>query len=251
MIDTATNALTTTIPVGTTPDGVAVSPDGAHAYVADNSDGTVSVIDTATNTVTSSIPLGSSLAGVAVSPDSARAYAAGVNSVSVIDTATNTIAAIIAISLTNNTPQNVAVSAHGTHVYVTNYVDGTVSVIDTATNTLTTTIAVGDGPVGVAVSPDDTHVYVTNSNDNTVSVISIPDSPVFNSHSQDLIGKLIGAVDRDGGGWLVIGNHVIPIPPQSPFLYAIARAAAPHLGQAIENPKLADEIHQLLQAEPR
>ena len=36
MIDTATNTVTATIPVGSDPSGVAVSPDGTHAYVANN-----------------------------------------------------------------------------------------------------------------------------------------------------------------------------------------------------------------------
>ena len=33
MIDTATNTVTATVPVGDGPIGVAVTPDGAHAYV--------------------------------------------------------------------------------------------------------------------------------------------------------------------------------------------------------------------------
>ena len=73
MIDTATNTVIATIPVGNCPAGVAVSPDGATAYVA-NLDGTVSVIDTATNTVTATITVGDGPSGVAVSPDGTRAY---------------------------------------------------------------------------------------------------------------------------------------------------------------------------------
>ncbi len=59
VIDTATNTVIATIPVGVQPAGVAVSADGSKVYVANHRQaGTVSVIDTATNTVTATIPFG-------------------------------------------------------------------------------------------------------------------------------------------------------------------------------------------------
>jgi YVTN family beta-propeller protein len=58
VIDTGTNTVTATIPVGQTPYGVAVTPDGSRVYIANELDGTVSVIDTATSTVTATIPIG-------------------------------------------------------------------------------------------------------------------------------------------------------------------------------------------------
>src|SRR5215470_13501306 len=67
VIDTATNAVSATIPVGLPPPqicgpicdmAVAVSPDGSKIYVTNSfsSSNTVSVIDTATNTVSATIP---------------------------------------------------------------------------------------------------------------------------------------------------------------------------------------------------
>ena len=59
MIDTATNTLSATIPVGASPFGVAVTPDGSKVYVANSFSDTVSVIDAATNTLIGSpIPVG-------------------------------------------------------------------------------------------------------------------------------------------------------------------------------------------------
>ena len=53
------NTLVATIPVGNCPQGVAITPDGTQAYVANADDDTVSVIDTATNTVAGlPIPVG-------------------------------------------------------------------------------------------------------------------------------------------------------------------------------------------------
>ena len=58
MIDTATNTVVATIPVGASPQGVAINPDGTFAYVANGGNDNVSVIDTATNTVVATIPVG-------------------------------------------------------------------------------------------------------------------------------------------------------------------------------------------------
>lgn len=49
VINTANDAVVTTIPVGTNPWGVAVNPSGTFAYVTNNSSNTVSVISTSTN----------------------------------------------------------------------------------------------------------------------------------------------------------------------------------------------------------
>src|ERR1051325_2789379 len=58
VIDTATNTLVTTIPIGIGVFEVAITPDGSRAYVTSQSLNTVSVVDTATNTVTATIPVG-------------------------------------------------------------------------------------------------------------------------------------------------------------------------------------------------
>src|SRR5215471_5713243 len=70
VIDTATNTVTATIPVGSFPFGVAVIPDGSKVYVPNIGDNTVSVIGTATNTVIGSpISFGSGPGGAAVTPE--------------------------------------------------------------------------------------------------------------------------------------------------------------------------------------
>ena len=58
VIDTATNTVMATVPVGNNPVGVAITPDGRYAYVANANSGTVSVIDMATNTVGATVAVG-------------------------------------------------------------------------------------------------------------------------------------------------------------------------------------------------
>ncbi|MET1193979.1 YncE family protein, partial [Bacillus licheniformis] len=54
-INTPTNTVPTTISVGDNPSEIAITPDGAFAYVTNEFSGTVSVINTATNTVAATI----------------------------------------------------------------------------------------------------------------------------------------------------------------------------------------------------
>ena len=145
--------------------GVAVTPDGKHAYVANQLSGSVSVIDTVTNTVVATIPLVAntdSPMGVAITPDVKYAYVTkgNPNTVSVIATATNLVVATIPVG---NGSAKIAVTPDGKYAYVTIPGDNTVLVIATASNTVVgSPIPVGNSPSGVAITPDGTHVYVAN-----------------------------------------------------------------------------------------
>jgi YVTN family beta-propeller protein len=195
VIDTVTNTVVATVPVGATPVGVAVNPAGTFVYVANSFSNTVSVIDTVTNTVVATVPVGVFSFGVAVNPAGTFAYVTNSDAVSVfdtansivsvIDTASNTVVATVRVGLSlpdflGQSLPGVAVNPAGTLVYVTNLVSSTVSVIDTVTNTVTATVPVGTAttPFGVAVNPAGTLVYVTNFASNTVSVINTASNTV-------------------------------------------------------------------------
>src|SRR5689334_19957690 len=51
VIDGTTHAVVATVPVGPSPNSIAITPNGKHAYVTNNGSDTVSVIDTGSNTV--------------------------------------------------------------------------------------------------------------------------------------------------------------------------------------------------------
>jgi YVTN family beta-propeller protein len=93
------NAKLAEIPTGKLPRTVAIRPDKAFAYVANQGAGTVSVIDLAGLSKVTDIPVGQEPYGVALTPDGGQAYVANSasNTVSVIDTATNAVIATIAI----------------------------------------------------------------------------------------------------------------------------------------------------------
>jgi len=264
VIDTATGSVTATLAVGAYPECIAVSRDGAHAYVTNLAaagqgqvfDGTVSVIDTATSTVVTSIALASFGIGarpyrVAFSADGARAFVpvAGleVGLVAVIDTATHSIVGSITVG---PVPGGVAVSSDGTVLYVANYGDSTLSVIDTATEKVTATV-VGGGPGPLALSADGTRIYAPNAFIDTVSVVAPLAQAAAPSRLADLVGRLLGGVSSDGGGWLVIGDHFYKIPPRPLTAVAIIRAAAPYLSVGVENRELGAQLRKSLGSTPR
>ena len=111
VIDTSSNTIVTTVDVGFSPFGLAVTPDGTRVYVANSGDNTVSVIDTSDNTVVATVPVGTAPVGVGVKPDGSRAYVTNRdnNSVSIIDTSNNTVVGTVIVP----SPYGVAVNPDG------------------------------------------------------------------------------------------------------------------------------------------
>jgi YVTN family beta-propeller protein len=71
VIATASNTVVATVTVGVGPFGVAITPDGKHAYVTNNGiypAGTVSVIHTASNKVVATVPVGGRPFAVGIIP---------------------------------------------------------------------------------------------------------------------------------------------------------------------------------------
>jgi len=61
-----TNTVIATVPVGSYPQAIAVSPDGTRAYVTNMISNNVSVIDTTTNTVTATVNIENYPSGIVV-----------------------------------------------------------------------------------------------------------------------------------------------------------------------------------------
>jgi YVTN family beta-propeller protein len=207
VINTTTNAIVATIPVGDGPWGVAVNQAGTYAYVVNNHDtasgDSVSVISTATNAVVATIKVGSLPFGIAFSPSGTTAYVANGNSntVSVINTGTKAVTATVPVQ---NYPVGLAVMGNGAFVYVANDKSGSVSVISTVTKKVVATITVGSNPIAVAISPDSATAFVTNSGSNTISVIQTATNKVINTINVSA-GPFGAAVSPDGH-WLYVAN---------------------------------------------
>jgi YVTN family beta-propeller protein len=92
-VNTTTNKVVSTLTVGGDPVNIAITPDGATAYVANAGAKTVSAINTATNSVVATIAVGTAPSDISITPDGTQAYVtnAGSNTVSVINTSTNAV----------------------------------------------------------------------------------------------------------------------------------------------------------------
>ena len=197
VINTVTNIVVATVPVGSLPVGVAVNPGGARVYITNSSGNSVSVIDTATNTVTATVPVGAFPQGVALNPAGTRVYVANnaAGNVSVIDATNNTVVATVTVG---TSPAETAVNPAGTRAYVTNS-SASVSVIDTTNNTVVATIPLANSPGGIAVNPAGTRAYVTIIT-NTVAVIDTTNNTVLTTVA---VGQAPRAVAVNPAGTLV------------------------------------------------
>ncbi len=180
LFDASTELVTGSIPIDNFPSDVAVTPNGAFAYVpgvlgfptGEVLPFFISVIDTATNAVVDTIALGANQSprDVGFAPNGDRAYVTigGDNQLLVVDTATNQAVTAIAVG---RAPCDVVVSPDARFAYVTNRLSNDVSVVDLSTNTVAASIPAGPGPSGVAITADGSTVYVTNFDADFVSVI--------------------------------------------------------------------------------
>jgi YVTN family beta-propeller protein len=200
VIDTGSNTVIATIPVGDLPWGVAATPDGRRVYIGNGISSDVSVIDGLSFNVVATVAVGGRANGVAISPDGTTVYVAitdGLGRVVVIDTASNTVIATVAVGAF---AYGIAVHPEGTFVYVANQIGQTVSVIDTTNLSVVATVPI-PGPQAVAVNPQGTRVYV--SQDRGMAVIDTSNN------------TLIATVPLSLGCWS------IAVDPAGNFVYAV------------------------------
>ena len=215
VIDTDTNRVTTTVSIGGDLLGVAITPDGASAYVGGFA-GAVSVIDTETNAVVDTIAVGSQPRDIAFTPGGKFAYVTdqGVNAAWRIDTATRVV---VGSSIpVGNGATAIATTPDGAFAYVVNVcgdgpcdpiAPGTVSIIDTGSNTVARTVSVGYRAVGIAMAPGGAAAYVANqcgddpncTSGGTVSVLDTATQTVVHTIAVGQLGTQCIAVAPDGG----------------------------------------------------
>lgn len=170
-------------------EGVAITPDGSAAYLAETGQYYVIADDLATKAQTK-IEVGAYPQDVAVSPTGKVVYATvtsgdtgpgGSDVVAAIDTATNKVTADIKVG---PAPRQVVFSPDGSTAYVT--AETGIYEISTATNKVVRVIpeaGATNGPQGIAVSPNGATLYVTNPGAGTVVAIDAASGKVIASAS--------------------------------------------------------------------
>jgi len=167
----------TIIPIGGKPAGVAVSGDGARAYVTSPEGKYLSVIDARERHVLRRIALAGGPLGLAVAPDGRRVYVADMydGRLYAVDPE-NGVVATAAIGLT---PSGVAVTPDGRSILVALRDANKIAFLDAASLEKTGEIEVGEHPFGVTVDAAGSRAYTANVESDDVSVIAVADRRVI------------------------------------------------------------------------
>jgi YVTN family beta-propeller protein len=149
------------IPLGRYPRGIAVSPDGAVAYVAIMGETRVARVDLEDYSVSWIEGVGVGPRHLVLSPDGRHLYVSNNKggTVSKVDTATGEV---LAEQRTGSQPRSMDISTDGTAVYVVNYDSSTMSKLDTDDLHLLQEVPTGGHPIGITFDDLTGRVWVAN-----------------------------------------------------------------------------------------
>ena len=169
------------VPVGNSPQGVAIDQDMDRALVANSGDNTVSVIDISPvsptfGQVTSTLTVGSTPLAVGVVSRNGMALAtnSGSSTASVIDLNTNPYTVPATVSLGSD-PTGIGISESLGAAVVTNTDSNSVSlfVLSDSATTVPSGIGVDTGPVAAGVAPDLNYAVTAESTANDATIFNI------------------------------------------------------------------------------
>ncbi len=172
-IETTTNTISSTLPLGVCPIYGVMSSDDRRTFILNQGSGTITVIDSQQNQIDKNPNLTNGTIAVGQGPVWADIYNNG-SILAVVNALSNTLTLInisedsfgndtanfgqiIATVPVGAEPSSVSILQDGTRAYVANRGDGTVSVVSLTTNTVTKTISLPQEPC----SPGNPNVLCT------------------------------------------------------------------------------------------
>jgi YVTN family beta-propeller protein len=174
LVDFATRKVIATIPAGTHPRQVVLSPDGKRAYVCNQDDNTVIVIDTATNQrVGAPVAVVKSPVSIAISRDGKRAFVPSgtVANMSVIDLQSLQVTPVQLRAVANQA----VLSPDGKKVYVIHGPNGMISVFAADTLKLIKIAVAPGGPAAMVFHPSSPRGWVSFPSRGTVRLFDTGD----------------------------------------------------------------------------
>jgi len=192
IIDSVTNDVVSTVPLGKRPRGIHVSPDKKTIYVAlsgspiagpgvdestlppaDKTADGIGVFDIKEGKLLKVIHGGSDPEEFDLSKDGSLIYTSNEDTgeASIIDIAAGMVVAALKVGDEDSEPEGVTTSPDGKYVYVTTENTGEIYVIDTAARKVIKNFKVGLRPRSVAFFPDSMKAYVSRENDGLLSIL--------------------------------------------------------------------------------
>jgi YVTN family beta-propeller protein len=226
VIDTRTDKVVDTIPVGTRPRGVKVSPDGKTVFVAlsgsprcpptmpdaeceklkaDKSKDGIAAVDVAARKVTRVLPGGSDPEAFDMSQDGTTLFVSNedAGTASVVDVASGKIRSTVPVG---KEPEGVRVQPDGKAVWVTGETAHNVTVLDVKSGKKIGEVEVGQRPRSIVFTPDGAKAYVACEVDGTVWVIDAPERKRLKVLTMPKDSKPMGSAMAANGKRAYISN---------------------------------------------
>lgn len=235
VINTANDSVVATIPVGTRPRGVRVSPDGRRVYVAlsgspkcppsmpdeecaklksDKSKDGIAAVDPAARKVVQIFPGGSDPEAFDLSKDGTRLYVSNedAGTATIVDANTGQVVKTVPVG---KEPEGVRVHPDGKTVWVTGETDHDITILSADSGTKLGHIVVDKRPRGIAFTPDGLKAYVTAEVGGTVQVIDVRSRKVIARIKLPGEAKPMGVVAHPEGARVFVstgrGGQVVAI----------------------------------------
>lgn len=211
---------TTTLSVGASPSGVAITPDGRYAYVVDRGANALSIIDgpgTATPTVSPTmVHVGTKPVSIAITPDGKYAYVPNAfdNTVTVVAGVDTPAPSVLATLHVGSQPIGVAITPDGQYAYVANAGADSLSVIDNADSATPSVspvaLTVGTNPALPVITPDGHYLYVATTALDRIAVVDNADSasPSVSTTTLPVGSGPIGIAITPDGTYAYVANGV-------------------------------------------
>lgn len=176
LVDLESGEVKATLPTGTGPHEVAISPDGKTAVVTDygarEPGSTLTVVDVPAAKVLRTVDLGEHRRphGIVFLGDH-RVLVTVEDNQAVIEVDVDKGEVLRAVKTGQEVSHMVAVPKAGNRAYVANIGSGTMTALDLAKGAKLGDVATGEGAEGVAVTPDGSQIWVTNRSAGTVTLV--------------------------------------------------------------------------------
>ena len=173
-IETDSGQCLRTLPVGAHPHEIAITSDGATAYVSNAMGNSVSIIDTSAMEETGRIEHDEFQFphDIKISPDDQKIYMAvtHANKIFIYERPSHRLLKIVPSG--QRLSHMLAPTPDWKYLYIPNLGSNTLSLLNTETDEIEKHIIVGKGPEGVAVHPSGEFLYVANQEENNLYVLS-------------------------------------------------------------------------------